>query len=101
MLTLAITGFETDPDRVTEILQITPTTIGRVGDIGRSGRPAAFNGWWLEAHEERLTDGRQHSAALATIVGRLQGKEESFAGFCQTKVDMSLAGRSSPKPMWL
>jgi hypothetical protein len=79
MLTLAITDFEADPDRVSEILQIGPTNVTRIGDISRSGRSAEFNGWWLEAHGERLVDGAQHAAALTIIIEHLRGKEENFA----------------------
>jgi hypothetical protein len=79
MLTLAITGFDVDPDRVTDLLQLTPTEVGRKEIPGRSGRPKSFNGWWLEAHEDRLNQGSQHETALNRILVQLRGKENLFA----------------------
>jgi hypothetical protein len=64
MLCLAITRFEAAPERVTELLQIIPTSIGRAGEASPSGRLRPFSDWWLEAHEARLIDGSQHHAAL-------------------------------------
>lgn len=79
MLCFSITGFEPDPDLVTETLGITPTLVRRRGIAGQSKRPSTFNGWWLDAHEDRLVDGAQHSSALNHILGQLRGRIERFA----------------------
>lgn len=79
MLTLAITGFDDDPDRVSAVLGLTPTAVGRRGEPTRNGRPRAINGWWLGVHEDRLTDGGQHDAALNELLLLLKGKEQQFA----------------------
>lgn len=79
MLTLAITGFDADPDLVTETVGFEPTSIGRKGEQSPSGRPRAFNGWWFEADGQRLLGGKQHDDALALILARLKGREDHFA----------------------
>ena len=75
MLSFGISGFDADPDRVTEILGLAPTDIGRKGEVSRSGRKRTFNGWWLDAHEERLTGGADHHHALNKLLSALQGRE--------------------------
>jgi hypothetical protein len=80
MLTLAITGFEADPNHVTKILDIKPTLIGVKGEPSRTGKPRTFNGWWLEdAETARITDGAQHADALTRILDQVQGREDGFA----------------------
>ncbi|MCC7266561.1 MAG: DUF4279 domain-containing protein [Caulobacteraceae bacterium] len=78
MLTLAITGFDGDPQTVTDILDIQPTSVVRVGDVTRSGRRAQFNGWWLEAHAERLTGGADHDNAVKVLVRAVRGHAKAF-----------------------
>lgn len=79
MLCLSIMGFEADPDRVTDLLQIMPTRVARKGTASRSGRAHASNAWWLESHEAPLTDGSQHVSALGNIIHQLQGRADHFA----------------------
>ena len=79
MLTLAITGFDADPDLVTETVGFEPTSIGRKGEPSPSGKPRTFNGWWFEADGQRLFDGKQHDDALVRILARLEGREGHFA----------------------
>jgi hypothetical protein len=78
MLCLAITGFDADPDRVTELLQIAPTYVARKGAVSRSGQPHGSNGWWLEATPAKLTDGGSHDTALNLIIERLGESAERF-----------------------
>jgi hypothetical protein len=80
-LTLCITGFEADPDRVTGILGIVPTRVGRKGDLNPAGRPKPrpFNGWWYGAPEELLDDRIGHPLALDHILERLRGRADRFA----------------------
>ena len=78
MLTLAITGFDADPNAVTEVLGFEPTTIGRQGKPSPDGRPRTFNGWWHEVEGQPLVDGKQHDAALDRILALLHGREERF-----------------------
>ena len=78
MLTLSITGFEADPLIVTEILAIQPTSVVRAGEATRSGRVAAFSGWWLEAHADRLRDGAGHDRAVKVLVDAVRGRAEAF-----------------------
>lgn len=80
MLTLAITGFDADPARVTQILDIDPTAVAHKGVVSLPGsREKTFNGWWREAHEARLSGGSDHDQALSLIVDLLRGREERFA----------------------
>lgn len=79
MLTLAITGFDADPDLVTEMLGFEPTFVGRKGEPSQTGKPRTFNGWWYEAEDQRLVDGGQHDAALARILAQLRGRKDRFA----------------------
>jgi len=78
MLCLAITGFECDPDRVTDLLKIAPTEVARRGTLSRSGRLRTFNGWWLEAHADRVTNGGQHNTALEQLLSHLREASERF-----------------------
>ena len=79
MLTLAITGFNADPDRVTDIVGIEPTLVGRLGEPSRNGKPRAFNGWWKGVEPERLVDDRQHADAMVRMLDHLRGRESHFA----------------------
>ena len=79
MLSLTITGFDADPDQVSEILGLVPTQVARKGDVGVSGRPRTFSGWWHDVHEAPVTDGGAHDAALNRILTQLRGREERFA----------------------
>ena len=79
MLTLAITGFDADPDFVTNTVGFAPTSIGRKGEPSRNGKPRSFNGWWHNAEVERLRDGKQHEGALVRILALLRGREDNFA----------------------
>jgi hypothetical protein len=79
MLCLFITGFDADPDRITDILGIEPTRVGRRGHFRASGRPLHANDWWYEASDALLTDGGMHHDALDCILRRLKGKEDKFA----------------------
>jgi hypothetical protein len=78
MLCLAITGFESDPDRVTELLKIAPSQVARKGTPSRSGRLHVSNGWWFEVHADRLTDGGQHHVALGELLGHLKNSVDQF-----------------------
>ena len=78
MLCLSITGFDADPDRVTELLQIAPTEVARKGEVARSGRPHRSNAWWLDVNPAKLTDGGTHSAALRLLIERLRHSAERF-----------------------
>ena len=79
MLCLTISGFDSDPDRVTDILGLAPTEVGRLGDLTRSGRPRRFNAWWLDVHEARLTHGSIASNALDDLLRMLKGREQNFS----------------------
>ena len=79
MLTLAITGFDADPDSVTETVGFKPTSVGRKGEPSASGKPRTFNGWWFDADAQRLVDGKQHDDALVRILAQLEGREDHFA----------------------
>ncbi|HEV2676387.1 MAG TPA: DUF4279 domain-containing protein [Aliidongia sp.] len=78
MLTLAITGFDADPNRVTDILGIEPTSVGRMGEPSQSGRPRNSNGWWKDVEPERLVSASQHADAMVRMLDHLQGRESHF-----------------------
>lgn len=78
MLRLSITGFEVDPDQVTELLGLAPSDTIRRGEAHKGGRIGKFNGWWLELRTEPLTDGRQHEAAISRLVEQLSGRIHLF-----------------------
>lgn len=88
MLCLAITGFEADPDLVSELVDLTPTSVARRGTPTRGGRTYQFNGWWLEAHEDAITGGAQHHAGIDALVAQLRSRVDRFA---------TLRDRLSPK----
>lgn len=78
MLALIIMGFDADPEVVTEILQLDPTSVRRKGDMGKTGKPSRSCNWVLDVHPDRLTEGKQHDDALAKMLFLLRGREESF-----------------------
>lgn len=79
MLSLCITGFDADPDEVTAILGLAPTSVGRTGERLPSGRLRDFNGWWLELRAARIVGGAEHHSAIEALLGKLEGKEARFA----------------------
>jgi hypothetical protein len=80
MLTLAITGFDSDPANVTDILGFEPTSVGHKGiETLPSKRPKRSNGWWRDVYPDRLTDGAAHDASLSALVDLLKGREARFA----------------------
>jgi len=84
MLALIIARFEVDPDRITDLLGLTPTSVARRGEPRPSGRPHDFNMWKLELHAAPLVDGRQHADAVATLIDQLKGREQLFAELATT-----------------
>ena len=78
MLTLAITGFEAEPQVVSDAIGLEPTSTAVKGQLGRSGRPSKLNGWWLDVHPDRLNDGASHAQAVSSMVDLLRGKEVAF-----------------------
>lgn len=84
MLTLTIARFDPDPDAVTSILGLTPTSVARRGEPLRSGRLYDFNMWHLELHAGPLIDGREHATAIGTLMGQLKGREHLFAELATT-----------------
>ena len=80
MFALTITGFDADPDEITDILDLQPTFVARKGEVSpQSGRPCRGNRWHLDAHPDRLFGGVEHDAGLTAIVALLRGREEQFA----------------------
>ena len=79
MLSLCITGFDGDPDDITSILGINPTSIGRKGEPSPKRRPRTFNGWWLDTHPSRITEGAAHHSGLTAMIRLLDGRAERFA----------------------
>jgi hypothetical protein len=84
MLTLTIARFDVDPDAVTDILGLTPTSVARRGEPRPSGRLHDFNIWHLELHAAPLVDGSEHENALAKLIGQLKGREPLFAELAKT-----------------
>jgi hypothetical protein len=78
MFTLMITGFDADPQTVTDLIGLEPSSIAIKGQTSKSGREHRSNGWWFEAHQERLGDGAGHAQAISKIVAHLRGREEAF-----------------------
>jgi uncharacterized protein DUF4279 len=79
MLTLTIARFDVDPDSVTDILGLAPTSVARRGEPRPSGRPHDFNMWRLEFHEAPVVDGRDHAIAIDKLIAQLKGREHRFA----------------------
>ena len=79
MLSLIVMGFGVEPEVVTDVLQLQPTSVRRKGEVGRTGRPNQSNGWHLDVHPDRLSDGKQHEDALALLLSHLRGREANFA----------------------
>ena len=79
MLTLTIAHFDADPDVVTGILGLAPTSVARRGEPRPSGRLYDFNMWHLEVHSGPLVDGHEHANAIASLIGQIKGREHLFA----------------------
>ena len=80
MLVLAVSRFDADPDRVSNILDLAPTFVARRGEISQqSGRAYSTNLWNLDAHAERLSSGTEHATGLAALLELLSGREDRFA----------------------
>ena len=84
MLTLTIARFDVDPDAVTDILGLAPTSVARRGEPRTSGRLHDFNMWHLELHAAPLVDGREHESAIVKLIGQLKGREHLFAELAKT-----------------
>lgn len=84
MLTLTIARFDADPDAVTDILGLTPTSVARRGENRPSGRLHDFNMWHLELHATPLVDGREHANAIAMLICQLKGREHLFEELAET-----------------
>ena len=84
MLTLTIARFDVDPDMVTNLLGLTPTSVARRGEPRPSGRLHDFNTWHLDLHAAPLVDGREHANAVGTLIDQLKGREHLFAELAKT-----------------
>lgn len=84
MLALTIARFDADPDAVTDLLGLAPTSVVRRGEPRPSGRLHDFNMWHLELHEAPLLDGREHANAIDTLIGQLKGREPRFVELART-----------------
>jgi hypothetical protein len=84
MLNLTIARFDADPDAVTDILGLAPTSVARRGEARPSGRLHDFNMWHLELHEAPIIGGREHADAIARLIGQLMGREHRFAELAKT-----------------
>ena len=84
MLTLTIARFDVDPDMVTNLLGMTPTSVARRGEPRPSGRLHDFSAWHLELHAEPLVDGREHANAVGALIEQLKGREHLFAELART-----------------
>jgi hypothetical protein len=78
MLTFTIARFDADPDAVTHILCLSPTSVSRRGEPRPSGRLHTFNSWHLELHPGPIIDGRQHADAIRVLINQLKGREHLF-----------------------
>jgi hypothetical protein len=79
MIALSIVDFDADPDRVSAILGLEPTSVVRRGDPMRNGSPHRTSLWSLEAPQQTLRNGVEHEAAVNYLIERMQGREEAFA----------------------
>lgn len=80
MLWLSITRFDADPEMVSDILDLRPTFVGRIGEVSpKSGRPYGANLWSMDAYPDRLCSGADHEAGLTAILALLSGREQRFA----------------------
>lgn len=84
MLALTIARFDADPDAVTDILGLTPTSVARRGEVRPSGRLHDFNKWQMQLHADPVIDGRQHANAIDTLIDQLKGREHLFAEMAKT-----------------
>jgi len=84
MLTLTIARFDADPDAITDILDLTPTSVSRRGHPRSSGRLYDCNAWHLELQVAPIIDGLQHESAIAALIDQLKGREQRFAEMAKT-----------------
>ena len=78
MFTLMITGFDADPQNVTDLIGLKPSSTAIKSEMSASGHIHKANGWWLEAHPDRLKDGVDHAEGISVIVNQLRGREAAF-----------------------
>lgn len=84
MLTLTIARFDADPEAVTAILDLTPTSVARRGEARPSGRLYDFNMWHMELHAAPLIDGLEHANAIDALIAQLKGREHLFVEMAET-----------------
>lgn len=84
MLTLTIARFDADPNAITDILGLTPTSVARRGEPRPSGRLYDFNMWKVELYATPLVDGREHANAIDWLIDRLKGREHLFEEMAKT-----------------
>ena len=79
MFGLSINRFDADPQAVTDILDLQPSSVGRKGEKKlESGKVQRVNTWRLETHPERLFGGVEHEAGLTSIIEQLRGRASRF-----------------------
>ena len=81
---LTIARFDADPNVVTNILGLAPTSVARRGEPRPSGRLHDCNMWHLELHAAPLVDGREHANAVGRLIDQLKGREHLFAELAKT-----------------
>jgi hypothetical protein len=97
--TFVVTSTETEPELVSKILGLTPTTVERAGTPRESGRTRTQNQWVIDGSrvENSETD-QTGTGALAQLISRLRaaaGKVEALPADCDVKIWWSADSDSS------
>jgi hypothetical protein len=75
-----LTGFDSDPEEITKILEILPTETCRVGDlIGKSILRRKENAWVLKSQLEKTADLESH---IKDVLARLQPSWQKLIEIC-------------------
>jgi hypothetical protein len=77
-LSLLIARFDSDPDDVSDILDLQPTSVTRKDTRSTSGTSRLHNVWHLAVSPDQLFDGGEHFDALSALIGLLRGREQRF-----------------------
>ncbi len=75
-----LTGFDSDPEEITKILGILPTTTWKTGDlIGKSILRRKHNGWVLKSQLEKTAYLESH---IKDVLARLQPSWQKLVELC-------------------
>lgn len=79
MLSLMIVGFDADPARVTELLGLVPTRMGRAGEPTPAGRISRRSVWLYDVESPEVRSRASHDDALNKLLSVIASRTGRFA----------------------